>query len=103
MASSHCGSGPPRPRAAAVALQLSGGASMCMRRRFGMTVLGVAALASLLAAATPGRASVIIDQASAGPVGSGANPSFAGNAPLGQEFKPTLSSLDFVDLVLGDL
>jgi hypothetical protein len=60
------------------------------------------ALALLCGGAGKAGAGFVIDQSSTGPLGQGYNTSSSINLPLGQEFKPTLSSLDFVDLVLGD-
>jgi hypothetical protein len=49
-----------------------------------------------------GQAQGGVDQFSVGPLSQGFNTSFSGNLQLGQEFRPTLTALDFVDLVLGD-
>jgi hypothetical protein len=40
----------------------------------------------------------IIDQSSVGPLGQSFNASSSLNLPLGQHFKPTFSSVDFLDL-----
>jgi hypothetical protein len=45
---------------------------------------------------------MMIDQSSVGTLSQGFNTSFSGNLALGQEFRPAFSTLDFVDLVLGD-
>jgi hypothetical protein len=44
----------------------------------------------------------IIDQSYIPVTGQGFNTSFSGNLPIGQEFTPALSSLNFVDLFIGD-
>src|SRR6266478_969524 len=42
------------------------------------------------------------DQSCSAPAYYNYNTSYSGNLPLGQEFKPNLSSLSFVDLVIAD-
>src|SRR4029077_2694294 len=45
---------------------------------------------------------VTTDQACSAAPWQNYNTSYSGNLPLGQEFKPSLSSLSFVDLVIAD-
>jgi hypothetical protein len=48
------------------------------------------------------RAQITVDQSYVPTTGQGFNSSFAGNLPIGQTFTPTLNSLSFVDLYIGD-
>lgn len=63
----------------------------------------LAMIATLLGATavTAARADVV-DQSYIPVTGQGFNTGSSSNRPLGQEFTPTLGSLDFVDLYIGD-
>lgn len=66
-----------------------------------MRIAAIWAAVALLGGGTS-RADTIIDQSYVPVTGQGYNTSFSGNLPIGQTFTPTLGSLNFVDLFLGD-
>jgi hypothetical protein len=60
------------------------------------------ALVALLGSALGSARGDVIDQSYLPTTGQGFNVSASVNLPLGQEFTPTLSSLNFVDMFIGD-
>jgi hypothetical protein len=63
---------------------------------------GLVMVGSLFVCGVRDAKATTIDQSSTGTIDSGVITSNLLNAPLGQSFTPTLSGLNFVDLVLGD-
>src|SRR5438270_646527 len=62
-------------------------------------VIIAAFVSGLVARTTRGD---IVDQSYIPVTGQGYNISSSGNLPMGQEFTPTLATLNFVDLFIGD-